>query len=59
LTEQEIKAQLMHLIGAVVNNDERASLESAVKLGGQILIDLNRIANATEALARLHGVKNG
>jgi hypothetical protein len=51
MTEQEIRAQVMHLFGALANNDERGSLDAARNLATQVSVDMNRIANALEKIA--------
>lgn len=58
MTEHMIRMQLDALIVAARKNDEKTALELGLSLAAQVLLDLHRIANATEALARLHGVKS-
>jgi hypothetical protein len=46
MNEQEIRACVMHVRGAIANNDEKAALDAI-----EIHKDFNRIADALEKMA--------
>lgn len=51
MTEHMVRMQLDALVTAVKSGDEKTALNLGLNLSAQVLIDLNRIANALEILA--------
>lgn len=51
MTERDVKGLVTALVGAIIANDEKTALQVGVTLVTQVLVDLNRIANALEVIA--------
>lgn len=51
MTENDIRATVSRLAGAVATQDDGAALTAGLALLAQALVDLNRVAAALEQLA--------
>jgi hypothetical protein len=51
VNERDIQGSVLALAQAVATRDEKLAVQVAVALGTQVLVDLNRIANALEVIA--------
>ena len=51
MNERDIQGSVLALAQAIATKDEKTATQAAISLGTQILVDLNRIANALEIIA--------